>query len=48
MFGIATLTLAAKRQIMFLVIQDVPLATEPGNEDIARKFEQNYVRCVRN
>ena len=30
------------------IIQDVPLATEPGNEDIATKFEQEYVRCVRN
>ena len=29
-------------------IQGVPLATEPGNEDIATKFEQEYVRCVRN
>ena len=28
-------------------IQGVPLATEPGNEDIATKFEQEYVRCVR-
>ena len=26
----------------------VPLATESGNEDIATKFEQEYVRCVRN
>jgi hypothetical protein len=26
----------------------VPLATEPGIEDIATKFEQEYVRCVRN
>ena len=30
------------------VIKGVPLATEPGNEDIAAKFEQEYVRCVRN
>ena len=30
-----------------LFIQDVPLATEPGKEDIATKFEQEYVRCVR-
>ena len=30
------------------VIQDSPLATEPGIEDIATKFEQEYVRCVRN
>jgi intein-encoded DNA endonuclease-like protein len=29
-------------------IQGVPLATEPGVEDIATKFEQEYVRCVRN
>ena len=29
-------------------IQGVPLATEPGNEDIVTKFEQEYVRCVRN
>ena len=37
-------------------IQCVPLATEPGfsliilntNEDIATKFEQEYVRCVIN
>jgi hypothetical protein len=29
-------------------IQCVPLATEPGNEDIATKFEQGYVRCLRN
>jgi hypothetical protein len=31
-----------------VVIQCVPLATEPGIEDIANKFEQEYVRCVRN
>ena len=30
------------------VIQGVPLATEPGVEDIATKFEEEYVRCVRN
>jgi hypothetical protein len=30
------------------MIQDVPLATEADNEDIATKFEQGYVRCVRN
>ena len=30
------------------VLQCVPLATEPGNEDIATKFEQEYVRCVKN
>jgi intein-encoded DNA endonuclease-like protein len=29
-------------------IQGVPLATEPGIEDIAKKFEQEYVRCVKN
>jgi hypothetical protein len=29
-------------------IQGVPLATEPGIADIATKFEQEYVRCVRN
>ena len=29
-------------------IQGVPLAIEPGNEDIVTKFEQQYVRCVRN
>ena len=29
-------------------IQCVPLATEPGIEDIATKFEQEYVRCVTN
>ena len=26
----------------------VPLATEPRIEDIATKFEEEYVRCVRN
>jgi hypothetical protein len=31
-----------------LIIQGVPLATEPGIEDIATKFEQEYVRCVKN
>ena len=38
------------------VIQNVPFATEPRhffnnsniNEDFATKFEQKYVRCVRN
>ena len=30
------------------VIQCVPLVTEPGIEDIATKFEQEYVRCLRN
>jgi hypothetical protein len=29
-------------------IQSVPFATEPGIEDIATNFEQEYVRCVRN
>ena len=29
-------------------IQGVPLATEAGIEDIATKFEKEYVRCVRN
>jgi hypothetical protein len=29
------------------ITQCVPLATEPGIEDIATKFEQEYVRCVR-
>ena len=29
-------------------IQGVPIATETGNEEIAKKFEQDYVRCVRN
>ena len=33
--------------VKFLV-QCVPLATEPGIEDIATKFEHEYVRCVRN
>ena len=31
-----------------VIIQGVPLATEPGNEDITTKFEQDYARCVRN
>jgi len=30
------------------VVQRVPLATEPVIEAIATKFEQEYVRCVRN
>ena len=30
------------------VFGDYTLATEPSNEDIATKFEQEYVRCVRN
>ena len=29
-------------------IQSVPLTTQPVIEDIATKFEQEYVRCVRN
>jgi hypothetical protein len=29
------------------IIQYFPLATETGIEDIATKFEQEYVRCVR-
>ena len=32
----------------YMNVQSVPLDTEPGNEDIAMKFEQEYVRCVRN
>jgi hypothetical protein len=31
-----------------VIIKSVPLATEPGIEDIATKFEQECVRCVRN
>jgi hypothetical protein len=31
-----------------LKIQSVPLATELGIEDIAKKFEQEYVRFARN
>jgi hypothetical protein len=38
----------AKYRLKALVIPGVPLATEPGSEDIAMKFEQGYVRCVRN
>jgi hypothetical protein len=30
------------------MLQGVPLATEPGIEDIATTSEQEYVRCVRN
>ena len=33
---------------LLVSIQCVPLATEPGVQDIATKFEQEYVRCVRN
>ena len=29
-------------------MQCVPLANETGIEDIATKFEQEYVSCVRN
>jgi len=36
------------RAILTENVQSVPLATEPTNEDIAKKFEQEYVRCVRN
>ena len=51
---IATLPVAAPSvlsifvTIGLLLLQGVSLATEPGNEDIATKFEQEYVRCVRN
>ena len=31
-----------------IIIQCVPLATEPDAEDIATKFEQESVRCLRN
>jgi intein-encoded DNA endonuclease-like protein len=31
-----------------MIIQGAPLATEPSIEDIATKFEKEYVRCVRN
>ena len=37
-----------ERSIARSHIQGVPLATEHGIEDIATKFEQEYVRCVRN
>jgi len=30
------------------IVQGVPLTTERGTEDIATKFKQEYVRCVRN
>jgi hypothetical protein len=30
------------------IVQGVPLTTEPGIEDIATKFEPEYVRYVRN
>ena len=36
------------QQTVYTYIQGVPLATERGNEDIAMKFEQEQVRCVRN
>jgi len=29
------------------IVQCVPIATKPGIKDIAKKFEQEYVRCVR-
>jgi hypothetical protein len=32
----------------YVLKYSVPLATEPGIEDIAMKFEQEYLRCVRN
>ena len=32
----------------FNIIKGVPLATKPGIEDVATKFEQEYSRCVRN
>jgi hypothetical protein len=37
-----------KRLVNFncVIVQGVPLATEPGIEDIASKFEKEYVRCV--
>jgi hypothetical protein len=34
--------------VIYIIVQGVPLATEPGIEDIATKFEQEYVRYVRN
>ena len=37
-----------QKPICNAVIQSVPLATQPGNEDIAKKFEQEYVRCMTN
>jgi hypothetical protein len=33
---------------VYVHIKGVPLATETGIEDVATKFEQEYVRCVRN
>ena len=36
------------RFIYSRLIQGVPLATEPGIEGTATKFEHEYVRCVRN
>jgi hypothetical protein len=33
---------------LLFILQCVPLATEPAIEDIATKFEQEYVRYVRN
>jgi hypothetical protein len=38
----------AFRLISKWIIQCVPLTTKPGTEDIAMKFEQEYIRCVRN
>jgi hypothetical protein len=40
--------LSALRTGRLREIQCVPPATEPGIEDIATKFEQEYIRCVRN
>jgi hypothetical protein len=44
---IVVLVVAAPRLVV-VIVQCVPLATEPGIEDIATKFEQEYVRSVRN
>jgi hypothetical protein len=37
-----------KKSVFSKEIKSVPLVTETGIEDIATKFEQEYVRCVRN
>ena len=42
------LFLSSKRRRHTSIVQGVPLATEPVIEYIANKFEQEYVRCVRN
>ena len=34
--------------IVLIEVQGVPIATELRNKDVATKFEQEYVRCVRN